>query len=435
MAGAKYCLIHQEKEVMGKFEFHDAPAGVLKRCQISNMNDLELVVDLGHQPLCDSLLSTDQLDGPEKTFPLRINRSRSLGHTQLDYIVDGSEVFHREYPYRCGVTKEVVEHHQKQAKTSVRLLNLSPGTFIVDIGSNDGTLLRQYQELGMNVMGVEPTNVANYAKEVNHVPTTESFFTEEVAKDIREKMGPAQLITATNVFAHMATMGEVIRGIYTLLAEDGYFIFENHYMVDIIKYNQYDTFYHEHVRNYSLKSLVYLFDLYGMAVVDAEVVQRYNGSIRVTVSKHKETPKQSVENTLRYEKESGLFDDAVWESFVKGIYQSKFDLLSTLLDLKLKNKRVVGNSCPGRCSTLMNFCGIGKDLIPYIAEQPHSPKIGLHLPGKHIPVVSNDILFKEQPDYVLLLAWHYAEPIMKDLRARGLKSKFIIPLPSLNIVD
>jgi SAM-dependent methyltransferase len=420
---------------MDKYKFHDAPVGALKRCQISGRDDLELVVDLGHQPLCDSLLSLEQLDQPEKTFPLRITRSRSLGHTQLDYVVDGSEVFHREYPYRCGVTKEVVDHHQMHAKASIQLLDLKPGSLIVDVGSNDGTLLKHYQGMGMKVMGVEPTNVANYAKEKNGIPTIQSFFTEEVARDIREKMGPTQLITATNVFAHMATMGEVIRGIQALLADDGYFILENHYMVDIIKNNQYDTFYHEHVRNYSLKSLVYLFDLYGMTVVDAEVVRRYNGSIRVTVSKKKQTPRQSVEDTLQYERKSGLFDDSVWESFVQGIYQSKNDLLRTLLDLKSKNKSVVGNSCPGRGSTLINFCGIGKDLIPYLAEQPHSPKLGLYLPGKHIPVISNEILFKEQPDYVLLLAWHYAESIMQDLRKRGLKSKFIVPLPTVKIVD
>jgi len=420
---------------MEKYEFHDAQVGTLKKCQISNRDDLELVVDLGHQPLCDSLLSLEQLDQPEKTFPLRITRSRSLGHTQLDYVVDGAEVFHREYPYRCGVTKEVVEHHQMQAKASIKMLGLELGSLIVDVGSNDGTLLKQYQSLGMKVVGVEPTNVARYANETNGVPTIQSFFTEEVAIDIHGHMGPAQLVVATNVFAHMATMGEVIRGIQALLADDGFFVFENHYMVDIIKHNQYDTFYHEHVRNYSLKSLVHLFNLYDMTVVDAEIVQRYNGSIRVTVSKKKQAPRQSVENTLQYERECGLFDDSVWESFVHCIYQSKDYLLRTLLDLKSKNKTVVGNSCPGRCSTLMNFCGIGKDLIPYIAEQPHSPKLGLHLPGKHIPVVSNEILFKEQPDYVLLLAWHYAEPIMKDLRKRGLKSKFIVPLPTVNIID
>ena len=420
---------------MQNHNFHDVSPGPLNHCQITGGDDLELVVDLGHQPLCDSLLSAEDLNKPESTFPLRIMRSTSLGHSQLDFVVDPTEVFHTGYPYRCGVTKEVVQHHTDLATSCVPRLGLSAGDFVVDIGSNDGTLLTAFKGLGMKVLGVEPTDVADYAIETNEVASIKRFFTEEVAREIVDSEGKANLVTATNVFAHVASLGSLLRGIKNLLRDDGFFLFENHYMIDILKMNQYDTFYHEHIRNYSLKSLVRLFEYYEMFVIDAEVVERYNGSIRVTVSNRPMTAKESVGKILDMEAEFGLCQAGPWDQFKEAIYTSKDDLLELLLDLKRKQQHVVGNSCPGRCSTLLNFCGIGPDMIPYIAEQPHSPKLGLFLPGKHIPVISNEILFREQPDYVLLLAWHYAEPIMALLRQAGLRSKFIVPLPSVRIVN
>ena len=420
---------------MTNIDFHDVLPGPLKHCQISGGDDLELVVDLGHQPLCDSLLSAEDLSKPELTYPLRIMRSTSLGHSQLDFVVEPGEVFHSAYPYRCGVTQEVVQHHSDLAASCIPRLNLGKGDFVVDIGSNDGTLLSAFKGAGMRVLGVEPTDVADYAVEKNGIPSIKRFFTAEVAKEIVDSEGPANLVTATNVFAHVASLGSLMRGIKNLLDDGGFFLFENHYMIDILKLNQYDSFYHEHIRNYSLASLVSLFGYYDMTVIDAEVVQRYNGSIRVIVSNTPMTPTENVGSILEMESDFGLCRVAPWEQFREAIYRSKYDLVQLLLDLKRRKQHVVGNSCPGRCSTLLNFCGIGPDLIPYIAEQPHSPKLGLYLPGKHIPVISNEILYREQPDYVLLLAWHYAEPIMALLRQGGLRSKFIVPLPSVRVIE
>ncbi len=420
---------------MKDLSFHDVEDGQLVKCQLTNNDDLEEVIDLGFQPLGDSLLTKQQLNTPETFYPLRLMRSKSLGHSQLDYIVPSSLVYHPEYPYKCGITKEVVEHHKYQASRTVSDLNIPKNSLVVDVGSNDGTLLNEFKQLGMNVIGVEPTNIAQIAIS-NGIETMQSLFNSETSKKIVKNYGNAKLVTATNVFAHMATLGSVINGIKGVLSRDGFFVFENHYMIDILKYNQYDTIYHEHIRNYSLTSLVKLFEYYKMKVIDAEVVERYNGSIRVVVSNDiskNQNPK--VHELLEYEKKFGLFDDDVWKSFKDRVYKSKYDLLSLLLDIKSKNLNVVANSCPCRASVLMNFCGITKDLIPYIAEQPTSAKIGLYLPGQHIPVVENSILFQEQPDYVLLLAWHLKDPIIKDLRKRGLKSKFIIPLPDVKVID
>jgi len=417
-----------------KYSFHNAKNGNLKNCQISNRNDLEEVLDLGFQPLGDSLLTKDQLNKPETYYPLKLLRSKSLGHSQLSYIVPGNLVYHMEYPYKCGVTAEVVMHHTQQSKKNVKALNLKKNSLIIDIGSNDGTLLNEYKKLGMKVIGVEPTNMAKYANN-RGIKTIQAPFNLKIAKKIIKQNGKAKLITATNVFAHMSSLGDVMIAIKESLDKDGFFIFENHYMVDIIKHNQYDTIYHEHIRNYSLKSLIYLFNLYSLKVIDCEVLDRYNGSIKVVVSNNKKIkPNWSVAKTLRNEKKFGLTNKKRWDKFRINTKKSKEDLINLLYKLKKNNKTIVGNSCPCRSSVLLNYCGIGKDLIPYIAEQPTSAKLGLYLPGKHIPIVNNKILVKDQPDYILLLAWHYAKPIIKYLKKMGVKSKFIIPLPKVKIV-
>jgi hypothetical protein len=211
---------------------------------------------------------------------------------------------------------------------------------------------------------------------------------------------------------------------------------ENHYLLQILKHAQFDTIYHEHLRSYSLRSLVTLFDQYGIRVIDARQVDRYGGNIRVFASPSADRPiSPRVAEILREEEEYGLHRPEVYSEFNRRSHRIKDDLLELAVGARRKGQRLVGNSCPGRCSTLLNFCGIGPDLMPYLAEQPTSLKLGLHLPGKHIPVVDNRILIDEQPDYVVLLAWHYWEPISRQLRERGLRSKLVVPFPELRIIQ
>jgi len=414
---------------------HDVQPGPLTFCQVCNSEDLELVIDLGHQPLCDSLLRADQLLEPEVTYPLRLLRCRVCSLAQLDYVVPGDIGYHRNYPYRAGITKEVVDHHEASAVVIAEKYGLNSESLVVDIGSNDGTLLNAFKKQEMRVLGVEPTDIADIAN-ANGIETIKSSFTEAVSRDIERDYGKASVMTATNVFAHMAPLGEVIRGIRHLLDDHGVFMTETHYLLDIIKGVQYDTIYHEHIRSYSLKSLVYLFDANGFTVVDAMRVQRYAGSLRVFAAKGRGLPiSDAVAELLGEEESFGLDGPDVYKKFREKSYRAKNDLLELALDVSAKGQRLVGNSCPGRSSTLLNFTGITKDLMPYITEQPTSLKLGHYLPGKHIPIVNNEILFREQPDYVVLLAWHYAEPIRKLLRERGLKSKVIVPLPELRVLD
>lgn len=415
---------------------HDVNPGPLERCQISGSSNLELIIDLDCQPLCDSLLTREQLLQPEATYPLRLYLCPESGLAQLDYVVDGSVVYHPEYPYRSGITKELEVYQRAFAKGVVDELAVPKGSLCVDIGSNDGTLLTGFKLQGMRALGVEPTNIAKIAREENGIETLQQFFTEALAKNIIKDYGKAKVITATNVFAHMAPLGEVVRGICALLDDDGVFITESHYLLDVVEKGQFDTVYHEHIRTYSLKSLVTLFGYYGMDVVDVRRADRYGGNIRAYVARKGSRPiAPAVPALLALEVERGLFDPKTYVKFRARVEKSRDELMTLAYQAHQKGLSLVGNSCPGRCSTLLNYYGMTRDLMPYLAEQPTSLKLGLYLPGKHIPVVNNQRLIDEQPDYVVLLAWHYATPIAEQLRARGLKSKLVVPLPDVKLID
>ena len=415
-------------------EHHMIKNGPIDKCQICNSSKLNLILDLGHKPLCDSLLAKEMLNQPETTYPLRMFWCEECSLAQLDYCVDGSVVFHPDYPYRTGVTKELVEYLNGMSSSLISKYNLKHDDLVVDLGSNDGTLLMGFKEHGIKVLGVEPTNIAKLANQ-NGIETVQEFFTMDIANEIKNKYSEASIVVATNMFAHMASIGEVVSGIETILKDDGVFVFENHYLLDVIQGGQFDTIYHEHLRTYSLKSLIKLFSYYDFTITDVERGSRYGGNIRVHVTKGKNRPvSENVTALLNLEENSDLYKLETYRKFAERVKKAKKDFMNFLLKIKDDGKTIVANSCPGRSVTLLNYYGVDADLIPYIAEQPTSLKLGMFLPGKLIPVVNNEILIKEQPDYVILLAWHYAEPIMEQLKARGLKSNFIIPLPDLKIV-
>ena len=413
---------------------HSIKPGHQSRCQVCHSDKVRLVLDLGHQPLCNTLLTKEMLNEAETTYPLRMCWCPDCTLAQVDYCVDGSLVFHPDYPYRTGITKELFEHQVSLSKSLVAQYKLGASDLVIDIGSNDGTLLSGFKGEGIRTLGVEPTNIAKIAVE-NGIETVQEFFTAKTARAIKKKYGPASVITATNMFAHMAALGEVVTGIELLLKDGGVFVSETHYLLDVVRGGQFDTIYHEHLRTYSLRSLVKLFDYYNFTITEAERGSRYGGNLRIHATKGKNRPAgKSVAQLLALEEEAGLGKWETYEAFARRVKKAKKEFTSFIFKAAAEGKSVVGNSCPGRCVTLLNYYGMDPDWIPYIAEQPTSLKLWKFLPGKHIPVVNNEILLKEQPDYVILLAWHYAEPIRKQLEARGLKSDFIVPLPDFHVV-
>ena len=409
---------------------HNIPSGPICSCQICGNQHLELVLDLGHQPLCDTLLSADELTQPEATYPLRQMWCPECSLSQLDYCVPGDKVYHKEYPYRTGVTRELAAYQAELADSLVSDLKLARDALVTDIGCNDGTLLQAFRARGMRVAGVEPTRIARFAHEAG-IDVVEAPFDAEVARQLVGMHGQAQLVTATNVFAHMASLGDFLRGLEILVADGGHFVLENHYLGAVMERMQFDTIYHEHLRTYSLTALVRLFDYYDFTVVDALKVSRYGGNIRVTVARGRQAEVNPRVAQLLDEERKWVWDAEYYANFRRRSIQLKNQLLGLALECAAQGTPLVGNSCPGRASTLLNFAGIGPDLMPYLAEQSTSLKLGMYLPGRHIPVVDNRRLIDEQPAHVLLLAWHYAQPIAEQLRARGLRSKLYTPLPEV----
>ncbi len=412
----------------------DTQTGRVLKCQICGAAKLKLIIGFGHHPPCDSLVTKEELHKPEIFFPLNLVRCLKCGLVQLDYIAPPEIVFHPKYPYRTGITKMLTDNFKELAETLIKKYSLQRGDLVIDIGSNDGTALKPFKQAGMRVLGVEPTDVYKIALK-DGIPTIKAFFTEEVARKIEKKYGKAKVIIATNVFAHVAELASFMRGLKKLLTPDGNFVSESQYLLDTVQKLQYDTIYHEHLRYYSLKPLQALFKKYGFTLTDAERIFSSGGSIRVFAANgrgEKSSPRVKV--LIKTEEKFGLYGKQAYSNFKKRVERARLELTRLLSELKLKGKSVAGVGSPGRGSTIMNYCHLDELLVAYAAEQSSSLKLGLFTPGVHLPVIEEKKLFQKQPDYALMFSWHIGPELMKKLRHKGLKSKFIVPLPKPKII-
>jgi len=413
---------------------HNFLPGKINKCQICSSKNLIKIINLGDQPLANSLQKKTKEKYSQEKFPIIVVRCEDCTLLQIDYIVDQNKVYHLDYPYLPGITKTVDNEQKELSDYLFENLELKKTDTVLDIGSNDGSLLKHFRSKGLNVVGIEPTNIAKLAND-NGIFTLQSFFNLEVVKNIISNKGKAKLITSTNVFAHMSTLGDVMDGIVEALDDNGFFCFENHYIMEVIEKVQYDTFYHEHLRTYSLISLIKLFEMYNLTLYHAQLVTRYGGSIRCIVSKKQKNQTDSLKKLLEIENEKLVKNkEKTYKDFVQNINQSKKDLTEKLSEIKSKNLTIIGKSCPARAVVLLNYCNLDENNLDFIAEQPTSLKLNYYIPGTNLEIVNDDILLEKKPDYVLLLAWHLSEPIIKKWKKKGLKSKFIIPLPKVRII-
>lgn len=420
---------------MSNKQLGDIISGHISLCQVCGADDLQQVVDLGHSAPCDSLLTKAQLGEVERTYPLNLVRCRECGLVQIDYAVDPRDLFHPEYPYRSGITETLRVNLYGTSKRVAEKVRLARGSLVVDIGSNDGTILEGFRNIGMNVLGVEPTNIADIANS-RGTETLKKFFSRDVAEEIRLLRGPASLVTAANVFAHVNNLSTLLHGVHDLLSEDGVFVTESHYMLDILETLQYDSIYHEHLRFYLIKPLVRVFEEHGFRLIDVERIPNYGGSIRVYACKSKDSvPSSEVGKLIALEEERGAYNDLTYIEFAARVRESRRRIRALIVKVNEERQAIVGIGCPGRAVTLLSYCGLTADLLPYIAEQSTSLKVGLFTPGTHIPVVDEAVMLRDQPDYGLILSWHYADPIIASLRKRGLKSRIIVPLPEIRILE
>ncbi len=408
--------------------------GKINSCQICNSKKLQKVIAMGSTGLCDSLLTKKQLK-KEKSYPLNLYRCKNCDLLQLDYIVNNKEVFHLKYPYKSGITKPLTKLLQSTSKYVRDNFKFSKNPFAIDIGSNDGTLLEGFKKKKFKVLGVEPTDIAKLANKKG-INTVQSFFDLKLAKKISKKFPKAQVISGTNIFAHVSELNSLMQGVKILLdRKEGLFVTESHYAVNIINQLQYDSIYHEHLRFYLLKPLNILMNMHGFKIIDAMKIPNYGGSIRIIASLNKNIkPSKNVKKLLKYEKTNGFYTSKKYIQFNRDIKKNKEKLTNLLKKLKKNKKRIVGIGCPGRCITLLAYCKINNKIIDYIAEQSTSLKLNLYTPNSHLQVLDEKYFFKNQPEYALILSWHYSNSVMKNLRKKGYKGKFIVPLPVPKII-
>ena len=402
------------------------------KCQNCHNKDLHSVFFVGYLPPVNKLIKIGATPEQQPSYPAQMLYCDKCKLVQLGLVVDPVILFPKEYPYTSGTTKVLRDNFSELSQEVSKLLRLNDGDLIVDIGSNDGTLLSNFKQK-FRVLGVTPEDIGKAAIQ-NGIPTILKYFDKKVVLEITKKYGRAKLVTAANVFAHIDNVHDVIRAIKSLMTPDGVFISESHYLLPLINKLQYDTIYHEHLRYYSLASLKILLEGHGLEVFHAKNIPSHGGSIRVYAAKkgtYKVLP--TVKKMMMTEKDV-VTSKKGFANFKRKAVLSKLALHALLLKLKKSNRRIYGISAPSRASTLINYVGLDQDILDCVLEIKGSYKTGYYVPGTLIPILDEEKLFNDQPDYALLLSWHIASELMPKLKAKGFKGDFIVPLPIPKII-
>ena len=401
-------------------------------CQVCDSPDLRRVLFLGFLPPVNTMAPIGSTPREQPGYPALVLHCERCKLVQLGLIVDPAILFPPEYAYTSGTTRILRENFADLYRESAQVVGLSPNDLIVDIGSNDGTLLSNFAH-AHRVLGVEPTDAGKLALE-RGIPTLTAFFNREVAARVRAEHGPAKVVTATNVFAHIEDIHSVVDAVSHLLADGGVFISESHYLLDLLEGLQYDTVYHEHLRYYSLASLSYLLGRHGLEVFHVKRIPTHGGSIRVYAARAGRYPREQAVTELLAHEDARIYGARKLEDFKERAARSKLDLLALLRDLERNGQRVYGVGAPSRASTLVNYVGLDDGIIDCVLEIKGSHKIGKYMPGTLIPVVEESRLFEDQPEYALMLSWHIADELMPKLTQAGFRGDFIVPLPSPRVI-
>ena len=398
----------------------------ITKCQISGANDLKSIVFLGYLPPPTEMKKINSKIEEETFYPADLMYSPSSKLAQLNTIVNKEILFSKNYAYTSSTTKILRENFKELYADCKKIIKLNSDDLVIDIGSNDGNLLSNFKN-NHKVLGITPEKMGKIAIK-RGIPTLLRYFNKITANFVLKKYGKAKIITATNVFAHIENVDQLMKNILKILDKNGIFISESHYLVSLIKTNQYDTIYHEHLRYYSLSSLKYLFDKYGLKIIRTKKINTHGGSIRVFATKSKKYKiNKNVKKILNSEKK--YLNLKTFDKFRKNVFRSKINLYSILKNIKNRNKKICGIGAPARASTLINYIGLDENIVDYVLEIEGSKKIGNYIPGTKIPILSEKKLFTDQPDFAILFSWHLTAGLKRKLRQKGYKGKFIIPLP------
>jgi len=402
------------------------------QCRACGSSSLLPIVDFGETPLADRLLKPEQLSEPELFAPLRLVFCPNCSLVQIDVTVDPEILFAQDYPYFSSVSQTLLRHSRENALELIERRSLNAHSLVMEPASNDGYMLRNFVERGIPVLGIDPAKGPAKAAIEAGIPTLNTFFTRELAQDLVSQGLQADLLIANNVLAHVADLNGFIDGVATVLKESGMAVMEMPYVVDLITKDEFDTIYHQHLCYFSVTALDRLFRSHGLFLNDVRRLSIHGGSLRLYIEKV-ENVQPSVMELLQEERETAA-QYAYFQAFAERIARIRHDLVGLLQQLKAQGKRIAGYGAAAKATTLLAYCGIGRDLIEYIADlNPY--KHGRVMGGNHIPIVPAVRLDEDKPDFVLLLVWNFAEEVLQQRAAyRQSGGKFIIPIPNVRVV-
>jgi C-methyltransferase C-terminal domain/Putative zinc binding domain/Methyltransferase domain len=406
------------------------------RCRLCDSNRLMSVLDLGATPPVQSFLSAAEVDLPERTYPLHLRLCESCLLLQVPALITPEDTF-TEYAYFSSYSDSWVAHAKRFVEDAIGRIGLTADSFVVEVASNDGYLLRHVVDAGIDCLGIEPSvNVGATARD-RGVPTKTAFLNEETAAEVRAEHGPSTLVVANNVYAHIPDLLGFTRALRGLLADDGWLTIEVHHAMNLVNLGQFDTIYHEHFQYYTVLSAMRALATAGLTVVDVEQIPTHGGSIRLWARPEEsaQPPIDRVADVLREEEDAGLHCVDGYLELRRRTEDVRHSLLRFLLDCRAQGKRVVGYGAPAKGNTLLNYCGIRSDLLEYTVDR-NPYKHGRFTPGTRIPIHDPVQIEKDQPDVVLALPWNLEAELSDQLSYISTwGGELVFPLPTLHAAD
>lgn len=410
-----------------------------RTCRTCGHDDLKTILSLGYTPLANALLTEEKLGQPDDTYPLDLVFCPICTLVQITETVPPEKLF-RDYVYFSSFSDTVLRNAKNISERIMSNRKLDEDSLVVEIASNDGYLLKNYQQSRIPVLGIEPArNIAQVAKNKG-INTLSEFFNESLARKLRKQGKQADVIHANNVVAHVADLHGVVAGIATLLKPDGVAVVENHYIKDLIDHVEFDSIYHEHLCYYSVTSIEHLFRKHNLDLVDVELIPIHGGSIRVFFQRQdgshtmKESGVERVERVIKKEDAWGVDQFGFYRDFGQKVEMLRRSLLDLLRKIKREGKRIAVYGASAKSTTFLSYFDIGSETVDFVVDRS-TVKQGYYTPGTHLRIYSPEKLLEERPDYVLLLAWNFMEEIMEQQREyRHQGGQFIIPIPELEVI-
>jgi SAM-dependent methyltransferase len=403
-------------------------------CRSCGSDGLQPFLDLGSTPLADALVSPDRLDQPEDRFPLEVAYCGVCHLVQILEEVPEEKLFVENYLYFSSFSDHLLDHSAQHAKSLIAGRDLDESSLVVELASNDGYLLRNFVEAGIPVLGIDPAPDQAAAARAAGIPTLEMFFSLDTARQLRAEHGPADVVIANNVMAHVPDLNGFVAGMAHLLADDGVITVENPCVSELVDRGAFDTIYHEHFCYFSCLSVDALVRRHGLFLNDVEYfVDLHGGTLRWHIG-HREEVSDAVRGRLEAERRAGLDGFEYYRRFGSQVASIRHGLLDELRALRHSGASIAAYGAAAKGATLLNSVGIGTDLVEFVVDR-NTYKQGRHMPGTHQPILGVEALNERRPDYVLLLAWNFAEEILAQqstyLDAGG---RFILPVPEVRIL-